>query len=150
MTRKKMIDEILRLQYQLMQAMDRNDSPAWMELNLTIAQLKSLIFIYFEGTTNFIKLANALGVTPPNVTGIVNRLVEQNLVTREENPEDRRTFILRVTEPGKSLVDGLHDRGIKRMAVILDRLTVDELMGLTTGLTALVRTAEDDKEKKTI
>ena len=148
MTRKNMIDVILRLQHEMMHAMERNDSLAWMELNLTIAQLKSLIFIYFKETTNFINLANALGVTPPNVTGIVNRLVEQKLVTREENPEDRRTYILRATEKGKTIVAGIHETGINRMAGILDRLTTEELSGLTVGLAALVRTVEDDKENK--
>jgi len=52
-----------------------------MDLSLTIGQLKSLFFIDFEGSTNFKKLATALGVTPPNVTGIVDHLVEQGLVT---------------------------------------------------------------------
>jgi len=148
MKRKNLIDQIIRLQHDLMYALDKNDRIAWMELNLTIAQLKSLLFIYFEGTTNFVKLANALDVTPPNVTGIINRLVEQELVTREENPEDRRTFILRVSKTGKELVDRLHDRGIRRMADILDRLSTEELGHLNKGLTALVKIVADDKEYK--
>jgi DNA-binding MarR family transcriptional regulator len=147
MTREKLINEIIRLQHQLMYAMEKNDSMAWMELNLTIAQLKSLIFIYFEETTNFVRLANALGVTPPNVTGIINRLVEQELVTREENHEDRRTFILQATEKGKALVNRLHERGIDRMAVILNRLSIEELTGLASGLAALVKITGEYREK---
>jgi len=146
MEREKLIKEIIQLQHQLMYAMGGDESMVWMELNLTIAQLKSLLFIYFEGTTNFIKLANALGVTPPNVTGIINRLVEQGLVTREENPADRRTFILRATETGKALIEGLRESGINRMAVILGQLSTEELTTLETGLAALVKTVEDNKE----
>ena len=146
MEREKLIEKIIQLQHQLMYAMDKDESMVWMELNLTIAQLKSLLFIYFEGITNFIKLANALGVTPPNVTGIINRLVEQELVTREENPEDRRTFILRATETGKALIEGLRESGINRMAVILGQLSIEELITLETGLTTLVRTVEDNRE----
>ena len=129
-----------------MLTMDKHESVAWMELNLTIAQLKSLLFIYFKGTTNFITLANALGVTPPNVTGIINRLVEQKLVSREENPEDRRTFMLRVTETGKVLIEGLRDKGINRMAGILNQLSTDELTMLDKGLAAFVCAIEDGKE----
>ena len=146
MEREKLIKEIIQLQHQLMYAMGRDESIVWMELNLTIAQLKSLLFIYFEGTTNFIKLATALGVTPPNVTGIINRLVEQELVTREENPEDRRTFILRATDTGKALIESLRESGINRMAVILGQLSAEELTTLETGLTALVKAAEINKE----
>ena len=146
MEREELINEIIKQQHQLMYAMDRDESMAWMELNLTIAQLKSLLFIYFEGTTNFIKLANALRVTPPNVTGIINRLVEQELVTREENPEDRRTFILRTTETGKALIEGLRESGINRMAIILGQLSMEELTTLETGLAVLVKVVGDNKE----
>jgi DNA-binding MarR family transcriptional regulator len=146
MEREKLIKEIIQLQHQLMYAMGRDESMVWMELNLTIAQLKSLLFIYFEGTTNCIKLATALRVTPPNVTGIINRLVEQELVTREENPQDRRTSILRATETGKALIEGLRESGINRMAIILGKLSTEDLTTLEIGLTALVRNAEDNKE----
>ncbi len=61
-----------------------------------------------EWTWNdFKKLAEALGVTPPNVTGIIDRLVEQALVTRTENPEDRRIMLLQTTEKGHELLDNL-------------------------------------------
>ncbi len=146
MDRNQLINSIIQLQHQLILAVDKHDSIAWMELNLTIAQLKSLLFIYYEGTTNFITLATALRVTPPNVTGIINRLVKQKLVSREENPEDRRTFILRVTETGKALIEGLRDHGINRMATILNLLGTDELTTLDKGLAALVSAIGDGKE----
>jgi len=69
---------------------------AWMELSLSVAQLKSLFFISKEGSTNFKKLAQALRVTPSNVTGIVDHLVEEGLVSRQENPEDRRMLMLQL------------------------------------------------------
>ena len=146
MDRNQLINSIIQLQHQLILAVDKHDSIAWMELNLTIAQLKSLLFIYFEGTTNFITLATALRVTPPNVTGIINRLVEQKLVSREENPEDRRTFILKVTETGKALIEGLRDHGLNHMASILNLLSTDELATLDKGLAALVSAIGDGKE----
>jgi DNA-binding MarR family transcriptional regulator len=78
-----LIGEIIRRQM-LIQSRIRDDAPgAWLALNLSIAQLKSLFFINFEGVTNFKSLAAAPGVTPPNVTGIIDRLVEHELVNRE-------------------------------------------------------------------
>jgi DNA-binding MarR family transcriptional regulator len=110
-----------------------------MELNLTLAQLKCLHFVYFGGKTNLIKLAKALHVTPPNVTGIVNRLVMQGLVHREEDPEDRRAYNVSVTEKGSALIEGLRKSGIKRIVSILNKLSTKELTAMHTGLKALVR-----------
>ncbi len=116
-----------------------------MDLSLTISQLKSLFFIDFEGSTNFKKLATALGVTPPNVTGIVDRLVEQELVSREENPEDRRMLLLKTTDKGKALLAKLRESRISRMSGILARLSLEELSALAQGLTALARAAESQQ-----
>jgi len=110
MDKAKLVGEIIQLQQQLSKAMGQYAPEAWMDLSLTIAQLKSLLFIDFEGSTNFRKLATALGVTPPNVTGIVDRLVEQGLVSRTENPENRRMSILKTTDNGKVLLAKLRER----------------------------------------
>lgn len=146
MNKKNAVNEVIELQHRILRAMGKDEPMAWMELNLTLAQLKCLHFIYFGGTTNLIGLAKALNVTPPNVTGIVNRLVMQELVCREENPEDRRTYILSVTEKGMALIEGLRESGTKRMAGILNKLSTKELTALQTGLKAMARETEDHEE----
>ena len=104
-------------------------------------------FISFEGSTNFKKLADALGVTPPNVTGIVDRLVEQGLVSREENPEDRRMLLLKTTDKGKALLAKLRESRISRMSGILAQLNLEELSALAEGLSAVARAGQRNKEK---
>lgn len=146
MNKKDRVHEIIELQQRAFRAMGKDEPNAWMELNLTVAQLKCLHFIYFGGTTNLIKLAKALDVTPSNVTVIVNRLVTQELVTREENPEDRRAYILSMTKKGTALIEGLQESGTKRIVEILNKLSTKELAALQTGLKALVRETEDRKK----
>ena len=147
MDKTKLSEEIIQLQRQIGHVMGQYAPEAWMDLSVTIGQLKSLFFIDFEGNTNFRKLATALGVTPPNVTGIVDRLVEQGLVSRQENPEDRRMLLLKTTDKGKALLAKLRERKISRMSDILAQLSLEELSALAQGLTALARAAEYNKEK---
>lgn len=45
-------------------------------------------------------LAAILHVHPSTLTGVLQRLVEQRLVTRAESPEDRRRAVLRLTARG--------------------------------------------------
>jgi DNA-binding MarR family transcriptional regulator len=123
---------------------------AWMELNLTIVQLKSLFFIDSEGSTNFRKLASALGVTPPDVTRIVDRLVEQGMVTRRENPEDRRMQLLQATKKGKALLTKLRENKTTHLYRILTHLNTEELTTVAQGLRALVRAAELQREEKRV
>jgi DNA-binding MarR family transcriptional regulator len=143
--RAKLTEEIIQLQQQIGHARGQYAPEAWMDLSLTIGQLKSLFFIDFEGSTNFKKLATALGVTPPNVTGIVDRLVGQGLVSREENPEDRRMLLLKTTDKGEALLAKLRESRISRMSGILARLSLEELSALAQGLTALARAAESQQ-----
>jgi DNA-binding MarR family transcriptional regulator len=146
--RAQQIAEIIRLYRQVNRYM-RQDSPdVWMDLTLTIPQLKSLFFIANEGTTNFRKLATALKVTPSNVTGIVDRLFQQGLVTRQENPEDRRVSLLKATEHGEAIVDNLRERRATYLSRVLSKLGAEELSNLKKGLAAMVRAAGDTGGKK--
>lgn len=147
MDRAQLTEEIIELQHRVNRALGQYAPEAWLELNLTIAQLKSLVFIANQRDTNFRKLATALGVTPASVTGIVEHLVEQGMVSREENPEDRRMLLLKTTETGKALLTKLRESRIRRMSDILSYLSLEELSTLAQSLTALATVAEHNKEK---
>jgi MarR family transcriptional regulator, organic hydroperoxide resistance regulator len=141
--RAELIEKILNNQIQLEQHLKDSPPDAWLALNLTIAQLKSLLFIKFEGETNFKNLAAALGVTPPNVTGIIDRLVEQDLVSREYNQLNRREQRLKLTAKGMGLIIELKERLMFRHSVLLERLDIEDLAALARGITALNKVAQD-------
>jgi DNA-binding MarR family transcriptional regulator len=144
--KSELIEQILRLQMQLKRLMKEDSPDAWLDLNLTIAQLKSLFFINYESETNVKNLASALKVTPPNVTGILDRLVENELVSREYNQLNRREQIVKLTPKGKDLVNRLHERMVVRHSSMLERLANEDLEALATGLTALTRAAREHTE----
>jgi len=137
------IDEIIEFQRETNRLLGNFAAEPWIELSLTIAQLKSLFFIADKGKTNFKKLADALGVTPPNVTGIVDRLVEHGLVSRTENPEDRRIMVLQITTKGRNLLHNLQQNRASHMANILEQLGQDELASLHRGMKSLTEAARN-------
>ena len=142
----ELIDRILSLQERIGRYMHSDAPDAWMTLNLTIAQLKSMLFINFEGVTNFKMLATALKVTPPNVTGIIERLVEQGLVSRKSNEQNRRTQNLKLTAKGVSVLTQLRERSTSHLSGILTSLSVEDLMALVQGLNALASAVEKSQE----
>jgi DNA-binding MarR family transcriptional regulator len=141
-SRDELIARIIDLYASINHAMRQLKAEPWMELDLTIAQLKSLVFISHEGSTNPKNLAMALGVTPSNVTGIVDRLIEQGLVNRREDPQDRRMLRLRSTEKGEALLTGLREKAIAGLSSVLAKMSSEELSVLVTGLSSFAHAIE--------
>ncbi len=148
MERRQLIEQVIELQRQVNRLFRDSNIDAWMVMNLTRAQLKSLFFIGREKDTNFTKLADALGLSLSNLTGIVDRLVEQELVTRNHSPEDRRIIFLRVTEKGEALIADLREHRIKQLSAMLDRMSSESLSFLAEGYSALLKAAEVHKKEK--
>jgi DNA-binding MarR family transcriptional regulator len=145
MNKSKLVQEVVELERQVGRIIRQHAPSVWIDSGLTITQLRSLFLIVNKGSTNFRKLAEALGVTPSNVTGIVDRLVGQGLVSRTQNPEDRREMTLQATDKGKALVSNLKEAGIKEMTQILSLLSLGELSALVQGLSAFIRAADSYK-----
>jgi MarR family transcriptional regulator, organic hydroperoxide resistance regulator len=137
MEKTELIQEIVELHRRVNRAVRLNAPDAWMQLSMTIPQVKSLFFITNNGSTNFKKLATALKVTPSNLTGVIDRLVEQGLVSRTENPEDRRQMMLKATEKGEGLVSELRERRISYLSRTLADLSKEELSTIAKGLDLL-------------
>lgn len=142
MEKQELITEIIKLQRKVDRAWRQYELGVWLDLPITMAQLKSLFFISNQGSTHSGKLAAALGVTPTNVTGIIDRLVKQGLVSRTEDVQDRRVMLLQATGRGEELVTKLRERRRSYLAEGLARLSVDELAILARGLSSLARAAE--------
>jgi len=145
MGKSQLVREVVELERQVGRIMGQRAPSVWIDSGLTLTQLRSLFLIANKGSTNFRKLAEALEVTPSNVTGVVDRLVEQGLVSRVQNPEDRREMTLQATDKGKALVSNIKEAGIKRMTQILSLLNLEELSSLAQGLSAFIRAADSYK-----
>jgi DNA-binding MarR family transcriptional regulator len=74
------------------------------EYNLTISQVGALYAIK-DGETTMGRVAGELHCDASNVTGIIDRLVSQRLVARQESERDRRAKTLQLTPEGQRVVD---------------------------------------------
>jgi DNA-binding MarR family transcriptional regulator len=70
------------------------------------------------------QVAHVMHCDASNVTGIVDRLVVQELVSRHESARDRRTKTLRLTEKGTQVIVNIQQE--LPSAIGWDRLTNDE------------------------
>ena len=85
---------------------------------LTAARTHLLWILHHAGPSNQQSLATALGVSPRNVTGLVDALEAGGYVVRRPHPTDRRATLVTLTERGRQTMAGMvHDR-----QAIADRL----------------------------
>ncbi len=87
--------------------------------NLIEAQIRSRLRINFQTTLprfdlmaqlernpdglKMGELSKRMMVTGGNVTGITDQLVAEGLVVREDNPKDRRAYIVKLTKEGRRI-----------------------------------------------
>jgi DNA-binding MarR family transcriptional regulator len=80
------------------------------EYGLTQVQAHALYILHQRGSIPMGYVAEALHCDASNVTGIVDRLVSQNLVTRSEDPNDRRTKLLILSDRGNEVIQKFFQR----------------------------------------
>ena len=105
-------------------------------------QLKTLISVYKDDGATSGQIARNLGVGLSTMTGIVDRLAEQGLVSRREDPEDRRMTRVLPTARGKELVEGLLRYRNEYITAVLSRLSSEQLCLVEQAFEYLVAAAD--------
>ncbi len=76
--------------------------------DLTARQLSTFLIVYTDEEVQTVTaLAQRLNIARPAVSRLMDRLVEFNLVSREEDRSDRRRVLVRRTDPGATFYRGL-------------------------------------------
>lgn len=115
---------------------------AWKELELTVTQLRVLFLLREAPGMPAGALAENLRVTPPTVTGLVDRLVRMGVVKREEDPKDRRLVRNVLTEQGEEALGEVEREGRAFLTQIFERISAGQLSCLVDSLEALVAAAD--------
>jgi DNA-binding MarR family transcriptional regulator len=106
-------------------------------------QLKVVMLLSFHDSASGQDIAGALGVGLGTVTGIVDRLVSQGLVTRHEDPQDRRVRRVGLTARGRGLAENIIDAGLSSFRRILERLDTDTLRSMETTMVKIEAVAHE-------
>jgi DNA-binding MarR family transcriptional regulator len=78
--------------------------------NLTLPQFRTLVVLSSDGEMRLNRLAEILDVNASSAVRMVDRLVSAGLVSRRENPTNRRQTLHALTSDGLNLVRRVTDR----------------------------------------
>jgi DNA-binding MarR family transcriptional regulator len=139
-----LIGRIMRSQEELAHVFALDRSNPLLSANLTMPQLKVLLVLAVRGPQSSADLTHVMGVTPATMTGIVDRLAANGLVSRRTDANDRRVRRIELTGQGSKLIDGIVVAGAERQRRMLHRLTIAELETVAKAAELVLTAARDD------
>ena len=141
--RERLIDDVLEACRQTAtRVMATMTTPEWIELDLSISQVKALFVLARTEPAAVGDIGECLSVGVSAASHLVDRLVHEGLVDRHEDPENRRRTLVCRTARGKELADRLHQGRVEQLRRLMTRLTDDDLVALLQGMRALVSATE--------
>jgi DNA-binding MarR family transcriptional regulator len=110
------------------------------ESGLSLTQVKALLVLDAEqgGPRPIRELGEELGITAPAATRAVDGLVERRLVSRSEDPVDRRVRRIAITDAGRRLVAELASRRAAGLEAFAEGLSPVQQRKLLAALEALL------------
>ncbi len=116
------IERIARLYPQLIGKMGRLRALVHEGMDLSYNQYKTLLTIADRECCSLGDLARELEVAMSSASQMVERLVSQGLVHREQDAGNRRQVVIRLTPEGRELIEELQRGILKGYEQILARL----------------------------
>ena len=122
-------------------------SLAEVEDAVTLTQFRALVVLDNHAEINLNGFADLLGVTASTAVRMVNRLLTTGLVTRRDNPANRREVILGVTAEGRRLVRRVTARRRQEIARIVTDMPEPRRAQLVTAMRAFAEAAHEPEPR---
>ncbi|MET1168248.1 MarR family transcriptional regulator, partial [Bacillus velezensis] len=92
-------------------------------------------------------IAEKMGASLSNTTGLLDRLEKSGFVKRSHSEEDRRSVVVQLTENAKKIFRGLYEKGHLKLKRSLELLSPEEKQAVSEGLSILSRALENAKKE---
>jgi DNA-binding MarR family transcriptional regulator len=98
------------------------------EMVITPSQGFVLRFVAKSSTTNVKAITQALNISSSAATQLVDGLVDNGYLLRQDNPDDRRIITLLLSDKAKKFFKEFEAQRLQKMMEIFDSLTDEELI----------------------
>jgi DNA-binding MarR family transcriptional regulator len=106
-------------------------------LDLTVPQFRTLAFVNRNKGSSLCEVADHMGMTPPSASTLVNGLIERGMMTREDQPDDRRRVRLAVTKRGQAILEASTHATMTYLAKKLNSVTADDREAIVKAMETL-------------
>ncbi|MBI3332984.1 MAG: MarR family transcriptional regulator [Candidatus Omnitrophica bacterium] len=106
---------------------------------ITLPQLWILEHLSRRGSCPMNELARFLGISRPAATGLVDRLIGQELVSRLSDPKDRRVVRVNLTPKGRRVQANIWEQKRKMLVEVFGKLSPKDRSHYLATLEKVVR-----------
>lgn len=120
----------------------------WLDVDLSLPQLKALFALQHMGAVRVGEIAHVLALSPNATTSVLDKLEHQGLVVRRADPADRRAVLVDLAAEGREQVARLQSANVASLGDLLQQLSMDELEALQRGMAALNRVIQAESTRR--
>jgi DNA-binding MarR family transcriptional regulator len=115
---------------------------------MSLTALSTLSTLDRSGPRRITDLATVEGVTQPSMTALVSALDRSEFVERLADPNDKRVVLVDITASGSRYVRARRRAGAEGLALLIDKLPIEEFDALAAASTALEHLLELDEKQR--
>ena len=119
-------DEVLGAFAEFRPRLDQLHMPDFLGVDVTMSQAKILLLLVTSQELHLSELVRRLGTSLSTVSGHVERLVEQGLVARRDDPLDRRQVLVTPTPAALELAERFDQINARQLRLLIDDMTPTE------------------------
>ncbi len=119
-------DEVLAAFAEFRPRLDSLHMPDFLGLDITMTQAKIVLLVVGSQELHMSELVRRLGTSLSTVSGHVERLVEQGLIARRDDPADRRQVLVTPTPAALDLADRFDQINSRQLRLLMDTLSSEE------------------------
>jgi len=142
--RQTLIEEIITSHQTMLRAISASVPSVWMDLDLSMAQLKVLMTLYKGGALSIGQIAEHLAIGQPTASHLVDKLVQTQLVVRTEDALDGRRTLAQLAPSGQELAERISEVRFATLRRWLTQLDDATLAAFHRGALALADISSSD------
>jgi DNA-binding MarR family transcriptional regulator len=140
---ERLAEEMWAVTKDLFRFLQLRDRDTMTGCGLTVAQCYAMDAIGAQRNLTLSELAEALYITPSTASRTVEEMVRKGLVSRAEDPADRRAVRLGLTPTGRALFEALQQHLVQRQLTILQQIEPGSRQDVLTALRKLSQAIKD-------
>lgn len=94
------------------------------ERGLSVTHFQVLAVLDSAGPLSMSRLADHMGVSLPNATGIISRMEERGVIERAHDDVDRRLVMVRLTDAGRDVTRELSDLHRSQLSALIGAMPI--------------------------
>ncbi len=106
---------------------------------MPLSHVEVLAMLYREGSLSVSQISQRFGIAKPNITTLVDRMIEEGLVERARSSIDRRVVNVVIRDAGRKRLESIYEHLEEHLHAWVGTLSADDLSDFHGALKTIVR-----------